>query len=518
VADVESGQAPVASGDQRFVRMGEPAGRWVLLASILGSALVMIDGTVVNVALPAIGRDLDTDLAGLQWTVNGYTLTLASFILLGGSLGDEYGRRRVFVVGIVWFALASALCGLAPSIELLIAGRVLQGVGGALLTPGSLALISASFHPADRGRAIGAWSGLGGVAAAVGPFVGGWLVEIDWHLIFLINIPLAALAVVVALRHVPESRDEARAAAVSGSGLAGLDLAGASLGAIGLGGVTAALIEAGSGSLLVPVGAVVGVAALVAFVVVERRERHPMLPFGIFASRQFTAANLATFAVYAALGGVLFLLVVHLQVVAGFTPLEAGTSLLPMTLLMLLLSSRAGMLAQRIGPRRPMTLGPLICAGGMLLFLRIGEGASYVADVLPGVVVFGLGLSLTVAPLTTTVLAAAPEEHAGVASGVNNAVARVAGLLAVAVLPMLVGLEGTDYEDPAAFGAAFGRAAWVGAALLVLGGVVSWLMISDDVARPAREPDHAHRDPDECTHCALDAPPLAARRAATRAG
>jgi EmrB/QacA subfamily drug resistance transporter len=500
------------AGGRRFVRMGEPAGRWVLFASILGSSLVMVDATVVNVALPAIGRDLDAGIAGLQWTVNGYTLTLASFILLGGSLGDEYGRRRIFVIGIVWFALASALCGLAPSIELLVAGRVLQGVGGALLTPGSLAIISASFHPDDRGKAIGAWSGLGGVGAAIGPFVGGWLVELDWHLIFLINLPLAAVAAVVALRHVPESRDEGQAAV---RGLAGLDLAGAALGAVGLGGVTAALIEAGSGSWVVPVGAVVGVAALVGFVVVERRERHPMLPLDIFASRQFTVANIATFVVYAALGGVLFLLVVALQVVAGFTPLASGTALLPLTVLMLLLSARAGALAQRIGPRLPMALGPLVCAGGMLLFLRIGPGASYVVDVLPGVIVFGLGLSLTVAPLTTTVLAAADERHAGVASGVNNAVARAAGLLAVAVLPALIGLTGDAYRDPAAFDAAFGRASLIGAALLAVGGLVSALWISNDVvARAAaeEEPDHTHRDPDECVHCALDAPPLAARR------
>ena len=508
---VEVEDTRAEAGDRGFVRMGEPRGRWVLLASILGSSLVMIDATVVNVALAAIGRDLDSDMAGLQWTVNGYTLTLASFILLGGALGDEYGRRRVFVVGIVWFALASVLCGLAPSIELLVAGRVLQGVGGALLTPGSLAIISASFHPDDRGKAIGAWSGLGGIAAAVGPFLGGWLVMVDWHLIFLVNVPLSAIAVAVALRHVPESRDEQQEVV---RGLAGLDLAGAALGAIGLGGVTAALIQAGSGSLLVPVGGVVGVVALVAFVLVERRERHPMLPLDIFASRQFTVANVATFAVYAALGGVLFLLVVHLQVVSGYTPLAAGTALLPLTALMLLLSSRAGALSQRIGPRLPMAAGPLVCAVGMLLFLRIGRDASYLLDVLPGVVVFGLGLSLTVAPLTTTVLAAADERHAGVASGVNNAVARAAGLLAVAVLPALIGLTGEAYRDPAAFDVAFGRAAWIGAGLLAAGGLVSALWISNDVVarRPAPAPDHTHRDPDECVHCALDAPPLAAQR------
>lgn len=495
-----------AAGARLSVRLGEPAGRWVLLAAVLGSSLALVDGTVVNVALPTIGRDLNAGFAGLQWTVNGYTLTLASFVLLGGSLGDRYGRRRVFVIGITWFALASTLCGLAPSIETLVIGRFLQGIGAALLTPGSLAIISASFHPDDRGRAIGAWSALGGVAAATGPFVGGWLVELDWHLIFLINLPLAALTVAIALRHVPESRDEDLAA----GGTAGLDLPGAVLGVIGLGGVTAALIQAESSSVLAPVAGAVGVGALVGFVIVERLGRHPMLPPGIFAARQFTAANLATFAVYGALGGIIFLLVVQLQVVGGFSPLAAGTSLLPMTVLMLLLSSRAGALSQRIGPRLPMALGPVIMAGGVLLLLRAGPAAAYLLDVLPGVVVFGLGLSLTVAPLTTTVLDAAPAHHAGIASGVNNSVARVAGLLAVAVLPVVIGLQSDDYTDPAAFDTAFRRAVWICAALLVLGGAISWTMIRRDEAPRPRLPVAAHRRPDECSHLSLGAPPLAA--------
>ncbi|MDT4985471.1 MAG: hypothetical protein QOF95_2961, partial [Pseudonocardiales bacterium] len=400
------------------VRLKEPSGRWVLVAAVLGSGLAGIDATVVNVALPALGRDLNAGFSGLQWTINGYTLTLAALILLGGSLGDRYGRRRVFVVGVVWFALASALCALAPNIEVLIAARALQGIGGALLTPGSLAMISASFVPEDRAKAIGAWSGLGGIASAIGPFLGGYLVDgPGWRWIFLINLPLAAVVVVIARRHVPESLDPDAARH--------LDVLGAVLGAVGLGGVTYALIAAGGGwSANVIISGIVGVVAIIGFVLNEHRSTHPMLPPKIFANRQFTAANLVTFAVYAALGGVFFFLVVNLQVVAGFSPLLAGTALLPVTVIMLLLSARSGAMAGRIGPRLPMTLGPLVAAAGVLLLLRVGPGASYLTDVLPAVTVFGLGLSLIVAPLTATVLAAAETRYAGVASGVNNALAR----------------------------------------------------------------------------------------------
>lgn len=467
-------------------------GRWLLLATVLGSGVALLDATVVNVALPAIGADLDAGFGGLQWTVNGYTLTLAAFILLGGSLGDRYGRRRVFLVGVVWFGLASALCGLAPNVELLVAARLLQGIGGALLTPGSLALISASFRAEDRGRAIGAWSALGGLAAAVGPFVGGLLVELSWRLVFLINLPLCAAIVVVALRHVPESSDETAARH--------LDLPGAVVGVAGLGALTFGLVAAGEqgASAAVVTSCALGVLALAGFVGVERRSRMPMLPPGIFASRQFTATNLVTFAVYAALGGVFFLLVVHLQVVSGFSPLAAGTALLPVTAAMLLLSPRAGALSERIGPRLPMTVGPLLCASGTLLLLRVDADASYVVDVLPAVTVFGLGLSLTVAPLTSAVLAAADDRHAGVASGVNNAVARTASLLAVAVLPVVAGISGADYTDPAAFGAGFRTAMAASAALLAAGGLLSLATVRDDAAR------HLQRE----RHCAVDAPPV----------
>ncbi len=463
------------------LRYASRAGRWVLLASILGSGLAGIDATVVNVALPAIGEDLGADFTALQWVVTAYTLTLASFILLGGALGDRYGRRRVFVVGVVWFALASVLCGLAPSAPALIAARALQGVGGALLTPGSLAMIQASFASADRARAIGAWSGLGGVATAVGPLLGGVLVQsASWRWVFLVNAPLAVAVVLIAHRHVPETRDP---------GATGRpDVLGAGLGALALGGTTYALMEApGRGAASAPVlaGGALGVAAALAFVVVERRAAHPMLPLRIFASRQFSAANAVTFAVYAALGGIFFLLVVHLQVVAAFTPVAAGAAMLPVTLVMLLLSARAGALAARTGPRRPMALGPLVCAAGVLLMLRIGpgsgSGSGYLLDVLPGVLVLGLGLALVVAPLTATALAAADAEHAGLASGVNNAVARAAGLLAVAVLPAVAGLGGDSWTDPAAFADGFGTCVLIIAGLLVAGGLLAAVTIRDDV-------------------------------------
>jgi EmrB/QacA subfamily drug resistance transporter len=456
-----------------LVRYGQPAGRRVLLATVLGSAVAFIDATVVNIALPRIGADLGAGAAGLQWTVNGYTLSLAALILTGGSLGDRFGRRRVFVVGVAWFGAASLACGLAPSIEALIAARVLQGVGGSLLTPGSLAILEASFDPRDRAKAIGAWSGLGGVAGAVGPFVGGWLVQVaSWRLVFLVNLPVVAAVIAVAMKHVPETRnpDAARR----------LDTLGIVAGATGLAGLTfgfTAWPAAGAASPTVVVGLGLGVTGMLAFVVTERRSAHPMLPLDVFSSRAFTAANLVTFAVYAALGGVLFLVVLQLQVVAGFAPLPAGTAMLPATALMLLFSARAGALAQRIGPRLPMTLGPLVCAGGLLLLARIGAHAAYVQDVLPGILLLGAGLSLTVAPLTATALGALGDRHAGVASGVNNAVARTAGLLAVAVLPLAAGLAGGSLTDPTTLGPVYRRAMWICAGLLAVGAATALVAI-----------------------------------------
>jgi EmrB/QacA subfamily drug resistance transporter len=489
---------PAAAGPADL-RMGTPAARWVLLTTVLGSGLVMLDATVVNVALGRIGEDLDAGFAGLQWTVNAYTLALASLILLGGSLGDHLGRRRVFVVGVAWFALASLLCGLAPTLPLLVAGRALQGVGGALLTPGSLALISASFRGPDRAAAVGAWSGLGGIAGAVGPFLGGWLVEWSWRAVFLVNLPLAAVVVVIALRHVPETRDRAAAP--------GLDVPGTVLAVVALGALTWSLTELGAqGAAPVPLAVLVlGAAALAVFVGVERRSRHPLVPPRLFADRAFSGANAATLLVYGALGVVFLLLVLQLQVVAGFSPLVAGTALLPVTAIMLVFSARAGALAQRIGPRLPMTAGPLVAAAGLLLLLRVGPGASWAADVLPAVAVFGAGLALTVAPLTATVLGSAPDRYAGAASGVNNAVARAAGLLSVAVVPGLAGIAGADYTDPAAFGAGFRTAMLISAGLLAAAAAVSFALVRPSAVDPDAPP--RQRVPVErCHACAVSAP------------
>ncbi|HEX5759247.1 MAG TPA: MFS transporter [Thermoanaerobaculia bacterium] len=493
------------SGDRREVRFGEPSGRWVILATVLGSSLAMLDATVVNVALERIGADLGADLADLQWTLGGYALTLASLILLGGALGDRFGRRRVFVIGTAWFAAASALCGLAPNVETLVAARALQGVGGALLTPGSLAIISASFAPEDRARAIGAWAGFGGIAAAIGPLVGGWLVEVwSWRLIFLINLPLAAVVVAVALRHVPESRDPHAGRR--------LDVPGALLGALGLAGLTYASIAAGKEGAspgVIAAGAA-GALCLIAFTLVERRRADPLVPPALFASRRFTVANLYTFAVYAALGAVFFLLVLNLQVVAGYGPLAAGLATLPITAAMLALSPRSGALAQRIGPRAQLTAGPLLAAAGLLLSLRIGPGAPYWTVVFPAAALFGLGLAALVAPLTATVLAAAPSDHVGVASAVNNAVARAAGLLAVALLPALAGLSGDDYRAPAAFAAGYRLATLANVGLLAAGSLLAAFGIGKEL--PA-ETKLTHR-----YSCPIDGPRLESIQSATEQG
>ncbi len=479
--------------DNGHIRLRSPAGRWVLLTTVLASGMALLDSTVVNVALPSLGRSLGADMADLQWTVNAYTLTLAGLILLGGSLGDRYGRRKIFLIGVVWFALASALCGLAPNIETLILARGLQGVGGALLTPGSLAIIQASFVRDDRPRAVGAWSGLGGVAAAVGPLLGGWLVQsVGWRWVFLINLPLAALVLAVAVRHVPETRDTSAAGR--------FDVLGAALAALALAGVTYGLIETSMG--LIPL--VVGLLLATAFVWLEiHRSPNALVPVGIFKSRVFTAVNVVTLIMYAAMGVVFFLLVVQLQVAAGFTPIAAGLSMLPVTVLMLLLSARSGDVAKKIGPRLPMTAGLLGCAAGLLLMSRIGPGSSYLVDVLPAVTVFGLGLSVTVAPLTATVLASTEERYAGVASGVNNAVARTGGLLAVAAVPPLVGLTGEAYDSPVAFTAGFQMAMLVSAGMLVASAILTFGMIRRNVlAEPACP------EPERRTYCSLDAPPL----------
>jgi EmrB/QacA subfamily drug resistance transporter len=479
------------------IRFDSAKGRWVLAGTVLGSGIVSLDATVVNVALPRLGDSLHTDFAGLQWVVNGYTLTLAALILVGGALGDRLGRRRVFIVGIAWFAGASLLCGIAPNVGFLVAARMLQGIGGALLTPGSLAIIQSSFHPADRARAIGAWSGFGGITTAIGPFAGGYLVDAaSWRWIFLVNLPLSAFVIWVAIRHIPESRSPEDAGP--------LDVPGVLLGAIGLALTTWGLIDRSW------VLGLTGLAGLVAFVIVEWRKRHPMLPLGIFRSRQFSAANLSTLFVYAGLAMVFFMLGLVLQDALGYSPIEAGASMFPTTLIMLVFSARSGALAQRIGPRWPMTLGPMIIAAGMLLMTRVEPGAHYATGVLPGIVVFAAGLALTVAPLTATVLAAADAEHSGIASGVNNAVARVGGLLAVAAVPLIAGFDPAKAVAPSTLVSGF-HTALIGAAVLTaIGGVVSFAAIRSNtlaVATPDDPTPIDERHPNY--HCGPDAPPLA---------
>lgn len=472
------------------VRRGTATGRWVIATAVLGSGVVFLDGTVVNVALPAIARDLDAGLADLQWVVSAYLLALGSFLVIGGSLGDLFGRRRVFVIGLVGFAASSLLCGVAPSVMFLIAARVVQGTAGALLVPASLAIISSTFVPDDRAPAIGAWSGLAGVSTAIGPFLGGWLIDTaSWRWVFLINVPLALVAIVITLRHVPETKAREPAP---------LDWTGAALATIGLAAASYALIES-----TVEVGpreigaAFVGVVAIAAFFVVESRVAHPMLPLRLFRSSQFSGANATTLAVYAALGALTFFLVLELQLALGYSALEAGAALLPVTILMLTLSSRAGALAQRIGPRIPMTVGPIVVGVGMLMFTRVAPGESYWTAVFPAAVVFGLGLSLTVAPLTATVLGAVADEEMGVASAVNNAAARLAGLLAVAVLPSVVGLS-TELA-PAELSDKTSTAILICAALAALGGVIAFFTVrttrliasnppAADLSQPCHDP------------------------------
>jgi EmrB/QacA subfamily drug resistance transporter len=418
--------------------------RLTLIAAILGSTVVFLDATIVNVALPAIRDDLGAGLSGQQWVVESYMLTLVALLLVGGALGDQFGRKLMFVAGLVGFGATSVLCAIAPSDEFLIVARGLQGIAGALLVPGSLAIVSATFSGADRGRAVGIWTAYTGIATIIGPAGGGWLVDaLDWRWIFWVNIPLVAATILLTLRAVEESRDP--------EAVPGIDWAGIVLSAVGLGGPVYALIEQptyGWGDPRVFVPLIGGILCLTYFIIHEARTRYPMLDLALFRIRNFAVANIATFAAYGGLYGGFFFTTIFLQQTADYSALEAGLASTPESLLLFFLSPWFGKLASGTGPRLPMTVGPILAGIGFLMFLRVDASADYLTEVLPAVIVSGLGLSAMVAPLTATVLDSVGERRAGVASGINNGISRVAGLLAIAVIGAVVAADyGSRIDD-----------------------------------------------------------------------
>jgi len=435
--------------------------------------MAFLDGTIVNVAAKHIGTDFGSSFAALQWVLNAYTLTLAALILLGGSLGDRLGRRRVFLIGVGWFAAASLACAVAPNVGVLIAARAVQGIGGALMTPGSLAIISSVFAEEDRAAAVGAWSGLSGVSTALGPLLGGWLVQsFSWRWAFAINLPIAAAVVITGLRYVPETR----ATTVPRR----LDVMGTVLIALGLGGLTFGTTLAGSDGWTASAWAatLVGAAFVIAFLLTEWREKHPLVPLGLFANRTFSGTNLMTLCTYAALGAMFFVLVLDLQVAAGYGALAAGLATLPMTIVLLLGSARSGALAARIGPRLQLTVGPLLAGAGVLLLARIdAHHHGYLVNVFPGVLLFAFGMTTLVAPLTATVMSSAPQDQVGIASGVNNAIARAGSLLAVAVLPTIAGLHGDAYRNVSTMVHGFRMVAMSCVGLFVISAVIIALTV-----------------------------------------
>jgi len=456
-----------------------PRSQWILIGSILGSGAVFVEGTVTTVALPAIARDFDLGIAGLQWVLNGYLLTLSALILLGGSLGDRFSRRRVFGVGVVGFGVASLGCAVAPNVTLLVVARVLQGVAGALVVPNSLALLETAFSGEARGAAIGRWAAWSAVSTSLGPLVGGWLIGVSsWRFVFVCVAPFAIAAVIAVNVGASACEDPARDSAR-------VDYAGAALATLGLSGIVGALIagpDSGFNRAPVLVAGVGGVILLAAFLVVEARSRHPLLPLGVFRSRQFSGVNLTTLVVYAALNALFLFLMLQLQNVLGYSPVAAGASLLPIFGLMLLFSPLAGRVAERRGPRMPMVVGCLVAGVGSLLFMRVRPGASYLTSALPAAIVFGLGLACFVAPLTSVALGALDESLAGLASGVNNAVARLAGLLATAAIPLAIGLGGVRELDPDQLAVGFARTMIICAVLCAAGSLVAALTIGDRVS------------------------------------
>jgi len=450
------------------------SGRWILAASIFGSGAVFLEGSVVMVAMPAIGRDMHLGMSGLQWVMNGYLLTLSALMLFGGALGDRVSHARVFGAGLVGFAAASLGCALAPSLVILVAARLVQGIAGALVVPNSLALLETTFTGHERGVAIGRWAAWSGISTAVGPLAGGWLVDAaSWRWVFVSVLPFALVAASLAFRHSVDGHRRKETGP--------LDYVGAALVTLGLAGIVGALItgpDAGFSSPLVLVTGSLGIVLTVAFFIVESRSENPLLPLDVFKSRQFLGANLNTLLVYAALNGLFFLLMLQLQNGLGYSALSAGASLLPINALLLVLSPRAGRLAERIGARLPMTIGSVVAGLGILLFMRVRPETSYLTATLPALLVFGTGLGLLVAPLTSAALQSLGERRAGIASGVNNAAARLAGLLATASIPVAAGIGGSHEPRGALLASAFVRAMMISAVLCGLGAIVAFALIS----------------------------------------